>query len=407
MNLKKTKFIMLVVAFITLLFFSNDFGIINIEKTAIITGIAIDLDEENNYVVSAQIAVPEATDTNSENQKALITGKDKTVAGAIRNIANVSGWYPKLAFCNLMIFGKELANENIMKVLDYFAHTLKIQDSAVVVLAEDKAREIIETASPLDNISSFALQKILLKNTGFDRDVSTTDIRTFSIGYYSKNSSSVMPIIKILKETPKGQEKGNSSSTGSDSNAGQDSSSSGNKGAISGNKGDNLYDATTTALFYKGKKVGELNTTQTKAFNFIMTDSTESSVKINGVGREKVNYLLNIKRSSPKRKLTIKNGKLFLDFSLDLYCKIVDKTSTQNMQDFESLPLPLIVKEMAEENVKNSIIDLIEIEKSTGCDFLKIKDTLYQNFKEFYPTFKDRFLELLDYNVTINIGGQK
>ncbi|MBR5192451.1 MAG: hypothetical protein IKW33_03475 [Clostridia bacterium] len=406
MNLKKTKFIMICCVFITLLFFSNDFGIINIEKTAIVTALAIDIEKED-YVVSAQIAVPEATDTNSENQKALITGKDKTIAGAIRNIGNLSGWYPKLAFCNLMIFGKEVANENIMKVLDYFATTLRIQDSAVVVLAEDKAREILETASPLDNISSFALQKILLKETGFDRDVSTTDVRAFCAGYYSKNSSSVMPIIKLLTETSKGQEKGNSSSSSNSSNTGQNGGSSGGNGATSSNKGDTLYDATTTALFLGGKKVGELNTTQTNAFNFIMTDSKESTIKINGVGRDKINYLLNIKRSNPKRVLTIENGRLNLEFSLDLFCKIVDKTSMESNQNVEVLPLPLLVKEMAEESIKNSIIDLIEIEKSTGCDFLKIKDTLYQNFYDFYPTFKDNYLELLDYTVKVNVSGQK
>jgi hypothetical protein len=305
-----------------------------------------------------------------------------------------------------MIFGKELAKGNIMKVLDYFANTLRIQDSAVVVLADDKAREILETASPLDNISSFALQKILLKETGFDRDVSTTDIRAFCAGYYSRSSSSVMPIIKLLTETSKGQEKGNSSSSGTDSNAGQDPSSSGENGAVSGNKGDTLYDATTTALFYNGKKVGELNAKQTKAFNFIMTDTKESSINVSGIGRDKVNYLLSVKRSNPKRVLTVKNGRLYLDLSLDLYCKIIDKTSSDNQHSFDILPIPLLVKEKTEEEIKNSIVDLIEIEKSTGCDFLKIKDTLYQNFKDLYPSFKDRFLDLLDYSVTINISGQ-
>ena len=160
------------------MFFSSDFELVNIEKTAIITAIAVDkLDE--NYEVTAQIAVPEATDVNSENKNALISGVGGTVAGAIKNIGNQAGWFPKLAFCNLIAIGNELSSDNVIKVVDYFVKTLKIQDSALLVLAEDKAKDLMKASSPMDNISSFAIQKILLKDPGFDRDICAVNLKTF------------------------------------------------------------------------------------------------------------------------------------------------------------------------------------------------------------------------------------
>ena len=43
--------------FCALLYFSNNFGLIDIEKTAIITAIGLDT-AENEYEVTVQIAVP-------------------------------------------------------------------------------------------------------------------------------------------------------------------------------------------------------------------------------------------------------------------------------------------------------------------------------------------------------------
>ena len=135
MSIKRAKFFMIALAFLFVFFFSSDFGLIDVEKTSIITAFALDKDGED-YKVSAQIAVPEATDTNSENQKALLAGKGSTIGAAIKDLGDVSGWYPKLSFCNLIIIGSEFMQENVITVLDYFAKTLRIQDSALIAFAE-------------------------------------------------------------------------------------------------------------------------------------------------------------------------------------------------------------------------------------------------------------------------------
>ena len=103
MKFKKTKFIALCLVAVFVFFFSNDFGIIDIEKTAIITAVAIDITDNGEYEVTAQIAVPEATDANTENKKAQISGTGSTVASAIKNIGEISGWFPSLSFCNIII----------------------------------------------------------------------------------------------------------------------------------------------------------------------------------------------------------------------------------------------------------------------------------------------------------------
>ena len=125
MNNLKRKLTLLLFFFLIIFFFTNDFGLIDIEKTAVVTAISIDYEDNGEYGITVQLAVPEATDTNSEKSKAQISGKGATVGSAIKSIADLTGWYPQLSFCNLIIISNSFNDQNLIPVLDYFARTLR------------------------------------------------------------------------------------------------------------------------------------------------------------------------------------------------------------------------------------------------------------------------------------------
>lgn len=405
MNLLKNKIILLLVLGIALLFFSNDFGLIDIEKTAIITAVAIDSAEDGEYVVTTEIAVPEATDTNAENAKAVISGKGSTIGASIKNVGDISGWFPKLSFCNMIIVGSSLSRTNVIKVLDFFAKTLRVQDSAVVILAEKSAKELLETATPLDNISSFALQKILLKDPGFDRDIATTDVRKFCSDYYSDQASSYMPLVKIVEEN-KGSE--NTDESGSQGNSGSSGSSAESGGAMDG-KGNTLFDATTTALFKNGVKVGELDKNLTTTFNFLFHDVNNTVMQVNDVNDNgtSLNYLITILRCSPEMKLKADENSLQLNISLDLYCRVSDQNADYSDNALsEYNPFPLSVKYKAEKDLKESLEILVLKEIETECDFLRVGKSLYRYNHAFYPTYKDKIYSSLKTVISVNVHGQ-
>lgn len=409
MKARKAKLIMLAVLAVFMFFFSSDFGLIDVEKTSIITAVAIDK-EQSKYVVTAQIAVPEATDTNSENLKAHISGCGSTIGGAIKDLGDLSGWFPKLAFCNLIILSNDLASENVVDVLDYFAKSLRVQDSALVILSEKKASELLELATPLDNISSFALQKILFKNTGFDRDVYPTDIKTFCAGHYSDSHSALMPIVKVL---PAGESnEGGSKSSGGESGSGADSQSQGGSSESSkeSKSTDNLFNAKTTALFKDGVKVGELDEPLTLSLNSLFQSMRGTTFSVDGIkynGKD-TNYLLTIIKSRPKITLKATENKLILDIDLKLYCKTADHNSDYSNAALSlNEPIPDQVKEKAEQTFKANIEELILTEKQTACDFLKIKQKLYRYNHKQYSRYKDNFLSVMDSFVNVTILGQE
>lgn len=400
MKFIKTKALLFAIALLFLYFFSNDFGEINIEKTAIITAIAIDYQNEE-YEVTAEIAVPEATDTNSENLKAEISTKGKTVAEAIKNIGSETGWYPQLYFCNLIIIGEELASTNTIEVLDFLAQTLRVQDSAEVVLTFGKGKELLEKATPLDNISSFAMQKILLKNNGFDSDVANMSIRTFNIDYYNRNSSSFMPIVEILNSS-NGKNDDTASSSGGSSNSGGNQS----EGVVGTGETDHyLFDASRTALFKKGKLVGTLSPFQTLVFNMLTKSSAGTRFNVTADGQD---YLVVVNRNNFKIKVKADDNNLGVDISLKINASLADQSSSNYDNTLtKNEPIPKKVKEAIESKLENTIIELIETEKQTECDFLKIEEKIYRNNYKYFYKYKDNYLSKMKSNVSVSANGQK
>lgn len=403
MQTRKAKIIMILVVFLFLFFFSNDFGLIDVEKTSIITAVAIDKDGET-FNVTAQIAVPEATDTNAENQKAQLSGSGTTVGAALKDLGDVSGWFPKLAFCNLILIGNSISSDNVIPALDYFAKTLRVQDSAIVALAENSAKELLEAATPLDNISSFALQKIMLKNTGFDRDIASSDVKTFCADHYSLSRSSYMPLIKIIStnDSQSGGGGGSSSETGMQTGS---SSSSESK-----EKRDKLFNARTTALFVDGIKVGELDQNLTLVFNATksqMSGTTLSVRAFDSSSQKETDYLLTVLSSKPSLTVKATEKDLLLNVALKLYCKISDHAANNSDQALsQNKPLPKEVVSATEKMLTEFLNDMIETSIKTGCDFLKIKEKLYRyNFKQ-YSRYKDNYLSVMKSNVTVSVFGQ-
>ncbi|MBQ9513726.1 MAG: hypothetical protein IJR66_01925 [Clostridia bacterium] len=385
----KNKIFFIIIFSLLVLFFTNDFGLIDIEKTAIFTAVAIDK-EDDLYKVSAQIALPEEKESKKEDKKSIISGSGNTVGNAIKNIGDVSGWFPKLSFCNLIIIGSDLKNENVVNILDYFAKSQRIQDSALVVMAEKNASDILKSASPLDSISSFAIQKIILKDSGFDKDIATVNVKTFITDYYSPSSSCYMPIVKSIpveNESMGGQKSG-----GGQQNEQQ--SKEENKTA--------LFDATTTALFKNGLYVGEIDKDLSFSYNLLFNNVEQTVIAVNDV--DDINYLLTVLKCKTKYSLSADEYGLYGKIDINAYCKISDANAPNiDNADQTEYTIPVSVKEKAQKTIKERVEMLILKAKETGCDVMKINEKLYRHNYRYYNKYKDDYLSKTNFTISVNV----
>ncbi len=409
--MKSIKFKLLLIAFVILInfFFTNKLGIVDIENMAIITAIGIDMDGDQ-YSITAQIAVPEEDSTSTEKKKTHLEGKGVTVGDAIKSLSDISGWYPQLVFCNLIVVGKDFQDKNVLTVLDFFARTLRIQDSALVVLTTDStARELLSQSSPMDNISSFALQKILHKKSGFNKDVAEINIKDFCSSYYARASSSYMPIVKTI--TQHESSSGISSSGGGPNANSVGGTNAGGSGKTSESGGSSLFDVKTTALFKNGIKVGELSEHETLVFNLLSENSSETTISLSNVKNgveSSVNYLLTIIRNKKNIKLEVDKNNVTLKLSLNVYCKVSDQNDERSKIVLSNnIPLSEEIKRSLHDKLYKQIENLVQIIKQTDCDLLKLDEKLYRYNHKYYYEHKDRLLELMKTEIKVNVSGQK
>lgn len=140
-------------------FFSNDFGLVDIQKTAVILAAGIDRSGEG-YELTAQISVPKGGEKAGGTASVELSGKGETVADCLMMMYADSGWIPKFDFCSLVLLGEEAAREGAMPALNYFLHNEYMSDNCAVAVAEGSAGEMLKKTSAIDDTPSLAIHKL-------------------------------------------------------------------------------------------------------------------------------------------------------------------------------------------------------------------------------------------------------
>ena len=409
----KIRVALILGALLAIFYFSSDFALIDIEKTAIIVAIGIDEGENSRYKITAQIAIPQATDTAAANDDAVVTADGNTVMEGIQNIGAKTGWHPKLSFCSLVLIGRKVAENGVKDVIDYFIVSEKVQNSAIVAMADDKAGEILTSKTPLDAISSFAVSKIVLKSRWMTNTVPNANLRKIALSEYSPSKSSFMPVIKPIKENTKSKEGGSSSITASTKSGGSEGSGGGSGGSGGGGGGsggessggsgsgkdvpDKVYDASTLAVFSDFKLKSELDEELTQIFNMLMGPLGESYITLEN-GDEKT--LLALSNGTRSVKVNLKN-KPTIEIKLSFKVEVsdsskgyaLDKLNRRSVVDEDT-----ITKVADKLNVL--LLKLVDKVKESGADALLIRDKIYKYSNSRFEEFKNYPLDYYDYLTT-------
>lgn len=199
------RFFLVVIVFFAFLFFSNDFGLIDVQKTAIIIAVGIDRDQDE-FIITSQVAVPKpSTDGNAANAVQIVS-RGKTVAEAFDAINAKTGWYPKLVFCNLILLGSQTTARNVFEGLDYFLLDEYLSDNCLVAACDGSATDVLNAAALIDSSSSAAIEKVLSHHAEQVGTVRTSTLRTFAMDYYAEDSLGSMPVVKLQnQQEPNGE----------------------------------------------------------------------------------------------------------------------------------------------------------------------------------------------------------
>ena len=420
----KRKIIIAIIIIMFTMYLTNDYGIIDIKKTALVVGLGVDIDEndEDKYLVSAQIAIPSATDSKRFDQEAVISGKGRTVAEAVKDLSTLTGWYPKLKFCNLIIINEKVFEKNSIACLDFFLRSHSIQDSTLLIASKDKAFDVLNASSPLDEISAFAIEKILSRDNENSSKIGITTLKNFLIGYYNFTNSGQIGLLSLIDSTdtsydangegslelfPKQSQKNNSQQ----SQGGQSGSQKNQSGNQNNSTTDRkiLFVINRSLLIKGGKKVGSIDLDKVLMLNIIKGNFSKTSYNITDVnindGSEDV--LLRLVKSDCKSKLTFENNQPKFKVDLRLTARFEDQQQASDLSELEEgAKLPSALIDRANEQIRQEIINLFNLSKETGCDVFCLKERLYERFPDKFLSRHENLLNETVIEVKVSLRGK-
>lgn len=366
---------LLIVAAIILIFFSNDFGLVDIQKTAIVLAVGIDRDGED-FALTAQIAVPKGSDrTTGGTSSVEIEGRGATVPDCISDIYAKTGWVPKLVFCNLVLLGESAVQADVFSCLDFFLRNEYIPNSCQLAACEGSAGEMLSTTSAIDDTSALALSKLFsdaAKKSGY---VMTTSLREFAVGYYGVSGSGYMPYVRA--QTQEGSSPGG---------AGSGTGSSGSSGSPGGTEAqeEKVYSAEETAIFSGGRLAAILPREQTFAFSLLQGNVYTGSFQADGQ-----TYVVLKNGGSVGLELAdIPTATLSLELRVQLY-------GTREASSPEEIAKSMLTPEQearAEEVLTGYLSGLWDTCVQTGCDLFELRTKLYRTSLAEYGQWKDSIL---------------
>lgn len=346
-------------------FFSNDFGLVDIQKTAVILAAGIDRSGEG-YELTAQISVPKGGEKAGGTASVELSGKGETVADCLMMMYADSGWIPKFDFCSLVLLGERAAREGAMPALNYFLHNEYMSDNCAVAVAEGSAGEMLKKTSAIDDTPSLAIHKLFSGAAEKTGAAVKNTLREFAVGTLGVSKSSFMPFIRTLPH-----ESGTGSSEGS-----------GGKGGASGSDGPGgeedapvLFRAEETALFREGKLTGLLSAEETLAFNLVRGKVKAGILTVEGEGGEPVS--LSIKRGGGSAKLGDESEPR-AKLSVRLKVLVSDRTEEDFMAGSETNVATDEDERRAEELISSYISSLWETCNGSGCDLFLLARELYR-----------------------------
>ena len=378
---------LVLVAIMLFLFFSNDFGLVDIHKSSIVVAVGVDA-EEDGYSVTAQAAVPTPAQGEGSAAYTRVTGKGATVAEALDDINAKTGFYPKLTFCNLVILGESCKNYDLFTVLDYFYRNDYIPLTALVGMCGGSAKDLLGKQPADGSMTSSAIQRAMSEELKNSANCSTVNLKLIAQSHGSASEAAYMPYISA-EEGAEG---------------GSTTVASGGKGAKGGGEqrsGSAEFTCGQTAAFTGGRFAGILTREQAVALNLVQNVTRLAVINAQYGGD---NYTVGLKSVSCRASV---------DAGGDVPALKVRLRALANVQSADAAPSAegsanthLVKEEVlraAEDIIKERMASLVGFCRQNDCDLFYAKKLLYQHNYDKYVLFKENLLSVMTEDFDIQI----
>lgn len=381
---------LLIFAVLAFMFFTNDFGLLDLRKTSVVIGVALDT-EGDDVVLTAQLAVPQPAENGENTKFNIVTGTGPTIASALNEINVKTGFYPKLVFCKLIVIGESCFDRDLKTLLDYFFRNEYTGLTLSVAACEGKASELIAQQFPCGNSATDVIDKLLSDEARASGNVSTTTVKVLGEKLFSPSECAYMPYLEngILEEEGGGEGGGS---------GGESGGSGGGGGSQQCEESELVCDK--CAVFSEGVCKGVLSKDQTFALNLLYGDVRHAFMESGESGE---GHVLGLRDCKGDVVFKVEGDSAMLELKFAATVKIQDDERGFSPEKIKEGGVKDEILRTGEDTVCALFESLFNEIKSLGCDVFGLRTKLYKNYYGRYEEMKDGIYDNLEFKCAVRL----
>lgn len=380
---------LLIFAVLAFMFFTNDFGLLDLRKTSVVIGVALDT-EGDDVVLTAQLAVPQPAENGENTKFNIVTGTGPTIASALNEINVKTGFYPKLVFCKLIVIGESCFDRDLKTLLDYFFRNEYTGLTLSVAACEGKASELIAQQFPCGNSATDVIDKLLSDEARASGNVSTTTVKALGEKLFSPSECAYMPYLEngILEEE------------GGGGGSGGESGGSGGGGGGSQQCEESELVCDKCAVFSEGVCKGVLSKDQTFALNLLYGNVRHAFMESGESGE---GHVLGLRDCKGDVVFKVEGDSAMLELKFAATVKIQDDERGFSPEKVKEGGVKDEILRTGEDTVCALFESLFNEIKSLGCDVFGLRTKLYKNYYGRYEEMKDGVYDNLEFKCAVRL----
>ncbi|MDF2547316.1 MAG: Ger(x)C family spore germination protein [Anaerosolibacter sp.] len=369
--MKYEKSILLILLIIGVSFTSGCWNYREIDEMTIVSGVAIDYEDEKFVLTIESITPKGGQDVTMTSD--LTTAEGATIFDAIRNLIMQTGRRVYWAHGKVIIISEEIARAGITPVLDYVTRDAEVRENMWLVLSKEKdAKSLLEGKDKMHDTISVHIDDMLQSQKSISK-YNAVELWRFLDDLTADGISPTMPMA-VLK-------------TKRDAKI----------PLING-----------IAIFKRDRMVGELNGIEARSLLLTKGELKGGVIVVPNVGKTNTDITLEVFKSKTKVKPELIDGKLMMKIDVKLDVNIAEIKGTD---DFISEKGRKVLQKEAEELVKMQIENTIKkVQKQWASDVFDFGGVVQREMPDYWKAHKNdwdkQFAGLIvKANAEINIRG--
>lgn len=349
-----------------LIFLTGCWDYSEIEDVAIVSGMAIDIDEDGLYLVNIEIIDVNPSISGVDLSPLIVEAKGHTIIESLRNVISVSMRRLRWSHGSYVIVSKEAAEKGLVPLVDWISrHPEARLTIHILVSKEDTARKIMLEEREFTKIISLEFEKFI-KSSQYLSKLPHIEVYRLINQISNKHLYSVLPTIELRNINNKSY----SQMMGS-------------------------------AYFAQGKLIGFLDPSETKKYLFI-NNEIKGGLLIVPTGDDLNDRVsLDILKNRTNINIDIKDDNITFIINLNTIVNIAEVDNGVNYSDVKGREF---LKKRTEEYLEDELKSFIKhTQKDIGLDIFGFGNMINKKHKKVWKDIEDDWNELFkEVNIVVN-----